>query len=383
MIDMNINSQNAKKIDSYINDYKSISDLNDHEKVRIQGKKVKLPVFRLPLNYLFYNAGNGRFAKEYLKLQKEQKHELDPLIQEHADLIQTMLLDQNPGKTDWLENNLRDEGQQEYGIITHDGYVINGNRRLSVLKSRLSGKGNDEHEYMKVARLPKNIDEIDVIKIELEKQMAREQKLDYGPINELLKIEHGIKSKLTTSQIAATIGYTKEEIEEKMARLELIRDYLDFIGEPDNFEAVDDINDHFIDLHDKIFSDKLLKQKRFNSGELDKIKNIAFATMKAKVPSKALRKIPKMVTNPKIRDSFFGAAKVAKPSTAKETLEIFKVCETRLQAETDKGKPAKLLNSILATFDSVDFHHPELKQEENKNMIKKIIEYMESLKKFS
>ena len=114
-------------------------------------------MFRLPLDCLFYNAGNGRFAKEYLKLQRDLKHKLDPLIQKHADLIQKMLLEQNPGKTDWLENNLRDEGQQEYGIITHDGFVINGNRRLSALKSRLSGKGNDDHEYMNVARLPENV----------------------------------------------------------------------------------------------------------------------------------------------------------------------------------------------------------------------------------
>jgi hypothetical protein len=378
---MKINSQNAKKIDSYINDYKEQADLNDTEKVRIQDKVVKIPAYRIPLDYLFYNVENGRFAKEYLNVKKALKRELNPENSDDAKEIEKMLRGQSTSKTLWLKDDLETMGQQEYGIITHDGFVINGNRRMSVL--HLLADKNPDYGYMNVARLPNNVEESDIYKIELGKQMAREQKLDYGPINELLKIEHGIKSKLTTAQIAATIGYTKEEIEEKMARLELIRDYLDFIGEPDNFEAVDDINDHFIDLHDKIFSEKLLKQKRFNSGELDKIKNIAFATMKAKVPAKALRKIPKMVTNPKIRSSFFEAAKVAKPSSAKETLEIFKVCETRLQAETDKGKPAKLLNSILATFDSVDFHHPELKQEENKNMIKKIIEYMESLKKFS
>ena len=377
---MKINSQNAKKIDSYINDYKPQADLNDTEKVRIQDKVIKISVYRLPLDYLFYNIENGRFAKEYLNLKKVTG-ELNPENSKDAKEIEKMLRGQSISKTQWLKDDIKTMGQQEYGIITHDGFVINGNRRMSVL--HLLADENPDYGYMNVARLPNNVEESDIYKIELGKQMAREQKLDYGPINELLKIEHGIKSKLTTSQIAATIGYTTEEIEEKMTRLELIRDYLDFIGEPDNFEAVDDINDHFIDLHDKIFSDKLLKQKRFNSGELDKIKNIAFATMKAKVPSKALRKIPKMVTNPKIRDSFFGAAKVAKPSSAKETLEIFKVCETRLQAETDKGKPAKLLNSILATFDSVDFQHPELKQEENKNMIKKIIIYLESLKKFS
>jgi hypothetical protein len=382
MIDMNINSQNAKKIDSYINDYKSISDLNDHEKVRIQGKKVKLPVFRLPLNYLFYNAGNGRFAKEYLKLQKEQKHELDPLIQEHADLIQTMLLDQNPGKTDWLENNLRDEGQQEYGIITHDGYVINGNRRLSVLKSRLSGKGNDEHEYMNVARLPSSVDEQDVIKIELEKQMAREQKLDYGPINKLLKIEHCRKSGLTVPQIATTIGFTVGEIEDDLEKLVLIRKYLKFIGQPDNFDAVDELSDHFGDLLKHTFSKKQVERKRFSPKQLLDSKDIAFALMQAKVPTKALRSLPKMMDHKIVGPVYFQATSHAQ-SDPEKVLEIFEVCQTRMKAIDDSKKPQKQLNNILGIAEAIDFTHPELKNPENKVVINKIMDCIKKLEKFS
>ena len=378
---MKINSQNAKKIDSYIKDYKKQADLNDTEKVRIQGKVEKIEIFRLPLDHLFYNVENGRFAKEYLNIKKVLKRELNSENPDDAKEIEKMLRDQNPSKTIWLKDNIQTMGQQEAGIITHDGFVINGNRRMSVLN--LLAKENSDYGFMNVARLPDHVEESDIYKIELGKQMAREQKLDYGPINELLKIEHGIKSKLTPEQIAITIGYTKEEIEDKMERLDLIREYLDFIGEPDNFEAVDDINDHFIDLHEKLFSKKQLAKKRFSPLELIDIKDIAFATMKAKVPSKTLRKIPTMVDNPKIKPRFFEATKFATPSTAKQALEIFESCETRLKAETDKGKPAKLLKLILDNFDSVDFHHPELKQEENKNLIKKVISYMENLKKLS
>jgi hypothetical protein len=244
---MKINSQNAKKIDSYIKDYKKQADLNDTEKVRIQGKVEKIDIFRLPLDHLFYNVENGRFAKEYLNIKKVLKRELNSENPDDAKEIEKMLRDQNTSKTIWLKDDIQTMGQQEAGIITHDGFVINGNRRMSVLN--LLAKENSDYGFMNVARLPDHVEESDIYKIELGKQMAREQKLDYGPINELLKIEHGIKSKLTPEQIAITIGYTKEEIEDKMERLDLIREYLDFIGEPDNFEAVDDINDNFIDLH--------------------------------------------------------------------------------------------------------------------------------------
>jgi hypothetical protein len=382
MIGMKINSQNAKKIDSYINDYKSISDLNDHEKVRIQGKKVKLPVFRLPLNYLFYNAGNGRFAKEYLKLQKEMKHELDPLIPEHADRIEKMLLGQNPGKTDWLENNLRDDGQQEYGIITHDGYVINGNRRLSVLKSRLSGKGNDEHEYMNVGRLPSSVEEIDVIKIELEKQMAREQKLDYGPINNLLKIKNCRTAGLTVPQIASTIGFTVVEIENDLEKLELIRKYLKFIGQPDNFDAVDELSDHFGDSLKYTFSKKQLEKKRFTPKQLLDAKDITFALMQAKVPTKALRSLPDMMDHKDIGPVFFSATSHAK-SNPEKVLEIFETCQLRKKSILDSKKPIKQLNGILGIAVSVDLTHPALKEPENKVLINNVLEFAKKLEKFS
>jgi len=377
---MRINSQNTKKIDSYIRDYKTQADLNDTEKVRIQSKVTKIPIYRLPIDHLYYNVENGRFAKEYLNIKKKLKRELSSENPDDVKEIEKMLEAQSPSKTLWLKDDIKTMGQQEAGIITHDGFVINGNRRMCVLN--ILAKENSDYGYMNVARLPDNVGEDDIYKIELGKQMARDQKLDYGPINELLKIEHGIKSKLTPEQIAVTIGYTKEEIEEKMERLELIREYLDFIGQPDNFEAVEDINDHFIDLENHLFSKKQLEKKRFSPLELTDIKDIAFATMQAKVPAKSLRKIPKMVENKKIKSVFFEASKFATSNPAK-ALEIFEVCEGRLKAETDMGKPHKLLESILGNFEFFDFTHSELKSRENKILIEKILGYMEKIKQIS
>ena len=379
---MKMNSQNAQKIDSYIRDYKAQADLNDTEKVRIQGIKEKISVYRLPLDYFFYNVANGRFAKEYLLKQKELQYDLDPTNKDHAKIIQNMLLEQNPGKTDWLKNNLRENGQQEYGIITHDGSVINGNRRLSVL-NLLSPEGKADNQYMNVARLPPNVDEKDVYKIELEKQMARDQKLDYGPINELLKIEHGLKrAHLSPAELAATIGFTEDEINDRMEKLELIREYLDFNGTPDNFDVVDDLSDHFGDSLKYTFSKKLLKQKRFSPKQLMDAKDITFALMQSKVPTKALRALPKMMTQPKIKSVFFEATQHTETNPSK-VLEIFEVCQSRLKAEGDMAKPQKLLKIILGNFEYVDFTHVELKNPENKVLIDKILSYVKKLETVS
>lgn len=380
IIILNINSLNAKKIDVYIKDFESTCKLNYPERVRIQDKMIEIPVFRLPLNLLFYNVENGRFAKEYLNLKKNLKRELRSDNLDDIKEIEKMLREQSISKTNWLKNNLNDVGQEEPGIITNDGYVINGNRRMSVLS--LLEKEDSKFGYMNVGRLPQNVSESDIYKIEIGKQMARDQKLDYGPINELLKIEHGINSGLTVKQIANTIGFSKEEIEEKITRLNLIKEYLDFVGDPDNFEAAENIHEHFIDLQNYVFSKKKQKKRPFGPLELLEIKEIAFSTIKANIPHLNLRKIPKMVHNPKINPIFFSAKEFA-ITDPKKTLEIFGACETRLKAEEDKDKPGVLLDAILGNFDALDFSHPQLKTDNYKTMVKKILSYMDDLKKLS
>ena len=375
---MKINSQNAKKIDVYIQNFEKTCKLKYTERVRIQDTMIEIPVYRIPLECLYYNIANGRFAKEYLKVKQELKRELNSEDPSDIKEIEKMLLEQSPPKTNWLKNNIKDVGQEEPGIITHDGYVINGNRRMSVLK--LLGLEDSKFSYMNVGRLPENVSESDVYKIELGKQMARDQKLDYGPMNELLKIEHGIQSGLTPEQIANTIGYSKEEIEEKIARLELVKEYLDFIGEPDNYVAAENIHDHFIDLRDYIFSEKKKKKQEFTEIELLDIKEIAFSTMKAGVLSKHLRKIPRMIKNSKIKPIFFSGKEFATKEPQK-TLDIFGACETRLKAEEDYDKPGIILDAILGNLDALDFNHPKLKQEDYQTMIKKIVNYSDDLKK--
>jgi len=374
---LEINTQNAAKIDSYLRDFSNCI-LDYPERVRIQDKMTNISVYRLPLELLFYNVANGRFAAEYLAKKNELKRELNSENPEDVKEIEKMLRNQSPSKTQWLKNNLKDVGQEEPGIITNDGYVINGNRRMSVLTLLVTE--DSKYGYMNVGRLPTNVSESDIYKIELGKQMARDQKLDYGPINELLKIKHGLDSGLNEEQIASTIGFSVDEIKEKIDRLELIKEYLEFIGEPNNFKAAEKINEHFIDLQNNIFSKKQQKRQQFSPLELLNMKEIAFATIKGGIPHLELRKIPKIVVNPRIKPYFMEAKKYAQTNPQK-TIEIFDVCSTRLKAEDDRDKPAKLLDAILGNLEALGLPNEELKKDEYKTLIKKIIDLVEELKK--
>jgi len=339
----------------------------------------EIPVYRIPLECLYYNVANGRFAKEYLNIKKLNKgRELVPEDPKDEKEIERMLREQSIPKTKWLKNNIQDYGQEEPGIITHDGYVINGNRRMSVLK--LLVKENSKFGYMNVGRLPENVSESDVYKIELGKQMAKEQKLDYGPINELLKIQHGLDSGLTMEQIANTIGFSNDEIKDKIERLNLIKEYLEFIEDSDNFEAAEKLNEHFVELQKNIFSKKKQQKQELTTLELLDLKEIAFATIHSGIKHMTLRKIPKMLKNPKIKPFFFEAKKFIK-TDPKKTTQIFESCETRLQAEEHRDKPGVLLDAILSNLESLDLTHQKFKTGEYSTLIKKITPYIDELKK--
>ena len=69
-----LDEENAKKIDAYIQKHPE-SKLNKTHAVILQGERVDLPVYRLPLDLLFYNIRNGRFAAEYIDLKNKEGRE--------------------------------------------------------------------------------------------------------------------------------------------------------------------------------------------------------------------------------------------------------------------------------------------------------------------
>lgn len=374
---LKINSQNANKINSYIRDFPDCK-LKDYEKVRIQDKLTRLDVFRLPLDSLFYNVENGRFAAEYLQLKKKIGRELKSEDPNDVKEIEKMLREQSISRSEWLKNDLKDNGQEEPGIITHDGYVVNGNRRMSVLS--LLAKEDPKYGYINVGRLPDNVSESDIYKIELGKQLARDQKLDYGPINELLKIKQGITAGLSPEQISKTIGFSVDEIKEKLDRLILIEEYLQFIEEPKNYKAAEGVHEHFIDLQNQIFNKKTLKQKSYSPLDLLTMKKVAYSVIQQGVPHMQIRKIPKAIEHPKIKPIFIEAGKFVK-TDPKKTKDHFDACLTRIKAEEDRDRPFQVLNAILGNLEALDIDNPELKKAEYKLLIKKIVDRMQDLSK--
>lgn len=215
---MELQTLREKQLDIYLKNPSAQED----QKLRIplKGKAEHLQVFRVPIKYLIYNIRNGRFAAELLAKESQLKRKLDPAVANDAKIIQKLLLELNQTETEALQADLRDNGQLDPGVITRDGAVINGNRRMAILTALWDETHDPRFEYLRVARLPKDVEEKDLWRIEAGLQFAKEFRLDYSPINELLKLKEGRESGFSSAEISKTLlgRFSASKVDEKLAR---------------------------------------------------------------------------------------------------------------------------------------------------------------------
>lgn len=366
---------NAGLIDKYIQNNPN-SSIPKSISVVLQGKRIDLKSHRLPLDLTFYNIHNGRFASEYIDLKRKENRDLDSHNPEDSKKIQTLLYELVPKDTLILERDLQKHGQKEPGIITHDGYVINGNRRRSVLEELVS-RGLSDFNYIEVARLPPNTTPQDIWKIEGGIQLSKNLQLDYGAINDLLKFQDGIQAGISPIEIANSLygGFKEKDILLKLGQLKLIQEYLMFIGEIGIFSRVKKITDDFIVLRDTIST---FKNKGASPDEIVALKNIGFQLIHDGVDRMGLRKIKDILASDKIRDEFWKAMefsiqepvskKLSKKIEAEQNDEftgartIFNNCLDSTKALSESQQPEKLLRRALTNLDNIP---------EDKNLLQK------------
>jgi len=290
---LDLNNDNKTRIDKYI-DENPDSKLSASLPISMRGVKKVLNVYRLPIDMLFYNVRNGRFAAEYQELEKTEGGSLRPENQGDASKIKLMLLDLDKIETERTKADLKIRGQWNCGIITQDGYVVDGNRRMSIISKLYDETGLEQWKYLDVARLETTISPADLWKLEAGIQLGKDEIAKYGPVNELLKIREGTESGLTPKNIANSLyGYSEDEIESKLDLLKLIEQYLAFLGIPQQYSKVKNRVEHFINLQ-KIISQ--CKKRGYKNEKTLNIMNCAFQLIHEGVQHLELRKMHAMVT---------------------------------------------------------------------------------------
>lgn len=234
-------------------------------------------VFAIPADLIQYNIQNGRIAAKAMDytadgmdlstLPKDQRQELigdwiwDEHIKENKDTLE----------------NIRQYGQQQPGVVTRNGIIVDGNRRY-----RLISELNRDND----SRLPFNaiiLDEDyldnsgvdwDLKLLENELQRKVDNPVTYGANNKYIEVNKMYELHLkdpdnyTKKSIIASFPKIKneEDLDKYLRTYKLMDEYLIYIGAKEKWSRLENAEDNFLAFQQcwKSLNSKGLKNVKVN-----------------------------------------------------------------------------------------------------------------------
>ena len=218
-------------------------------KVTLDGITKPYPVYRVKLEYLFYNDQNDRIATwiSQYKAAHEGKSPNADQREEYNSIIEKFIVESNPDAIKKTQANIELVDQREPGVVLADGRIIDGNRRFTCLR-RLSAK-SPKFGWFETVILDRNIESSakEIKMLELSIQHGEESKVDYNPVDRLVGIYHDIVETklLTEEEYASSTNETPSEVKTRVALAKLMVEFLEFINAPGQFYIARDLQVSF------------------------------------------------------------------------------------------------------------------------------------------
>lgn len=212
--------------------------------IRFRGESKEMDVYEIPINFLIYNKYNGRILSRTKTLETRGTI-IDPETDRGKELVERLLWESKPDKNRKTEKDLKQYGQQEPGIVTLDGIIVDGNRRAMLLNKI-------GQTYFRAVILDVRLedDQKEVERLETTYQMGADEKQDYNPIEKYLKINEMRNVGFSYQEIAECMGTTQSQIEKNHKVYQTMVEYLQHIKCDGVFTALDGREDPLISLTD-------------------------------------------------------------------------------------------------------------------------------------
>ena len=166
------------------------------KRLTIGGETKDYPVYKFPLEYLYYNDQNGRINTVYHHYISNHG-KLTPEIGEskYNEIFEKFIFDSKKQALKDTQISIFEKGQQEPGVILSDGRVIDGNRRFTALR-RIQKETNIQQYFEAVILsfdINNKIDEKKIKELELDLQLGREERVSYDPIDRIFDVYNTIE----------------------------------------------------------------------------------------------------------------------------------------------------------------------------------------------
>lgn len=197
------------------------------------GQPLHCEVIDCPISSVFYNPGTHRIrAQRSHNPAKDAALEADPWSGGSQEYLQFLLqadpADPNRRDPDFdkLKESLEQFGQNDPGLITHHGILVNGNTRTAALREL-------GRQTMRVGVLPESFTWDDINAVELALQLRRDHRRDYSYINRLLAMEEQAGLGRTPEAIAKDFRIRPSTYHQERWILSTIREQISRSGNGD------------------------------------------------------------------------------------------------------------------------------------------------------
>lgn len=351
-------------------------------KLTVDGLTKAYPVYKVRLDWLFYNDQNDRIATwiSQYKAQHDGKAPESTDRETYNKIIEQFIVESNPDAIRKTQTNIEMVDQREAGVVLADGRIIDGNRRFTCLR-RLAAK-NDRFNYFETVILDRNIENSakQIKMLELSIQHGEESKVDYSPIDRLVGIYNDILSTqlLSVEEYARSTNESEADVRKRIEIAKLMIEFLEFINASEQFYIARDLQMYF-PLEELL---KLTKKCK-SQDEVEDLKIAAFTNILMQTSTdmgRFIRNI-KAVVGTEYQEEFFeeqkeiaakvvdtlpGAGKVttavirevvrANDGVVQELERAMEKTLTKVKKNETKNRPIQLAEKATTFLESIDTH---------------------------
>lgn len=191
------------------------------------GQPLHVDVIDVPLRELYFNPVTHRIrAQRSYNPTLDEALDTEPFSERSQDYLRHLLQasPSDPDRRDteftYLLESLKDFGQNEPGLITHQGVLVNGNTRAAALREIGA-------QTMRVGVLPASFEWADIVAIELSLQLRPDNRRDYSYINRLLAMEEQAELGRSPEVVAKEFRIRVATYEQERWILGVIRDQIE------------------------------------------------------------------------------------------------------------------------------------------------------------
>ncbi|MFD1833147.1 ParB N-terminal domain-containing protein [Streptomyces desertarenae] len=221
-----ISAENRVLVEQRLEEVRKGQGVPETLTVEFRGQPRHVEVIDMPVSRLFYNPGTHRIrAQRSHDPERDLALQKDPWSDESQDYLHYLLKaaptdpSKRDPKFDDLMGSLREHKQNEPGLITRDGVIVNGNTRRAALKEL-------GVTSIRVGVLPASCTWADIHAVELSLQLRPDRRREYSYINHLLALDEQVALGRQLSDIARDFHTTTPACERDIWILNQLRDLI-------------------------------------------------------------------------------------------------------------------------------------------------------------